>query len=76
MKVANAQNKILILNGLMREISPADIPNGLFHRYCKAVDDINDTEEDYVPTKAQTQAVVGLQAEVRQVIKRLLVSPL
>jgi hypothetical protein len=69
--VLRAQKEILILNGLLVEFDPADIPDDLFNRYCKAVDDINETEDDYVPTKTQVKAVVDLQAEAKEALKKI-----
>jgi hypothetical protein len=69
--VIEAQKQILILNGLMAEFSPADIPDDLFNRYCTAVDNINETEDDYIPTKAQVKTVVELQAEAKKVLQTI-----
>ena len=65
-----AQKEIVILNGMMDHFITAGISDSLFNKYCKVIDDINEQGDDYVPTEAQIKAVVDLQAEVKEVLKK------
>ena len=67
LKQSAANRELLVLNKLVSEIQP-NVPDEIYARYCRAVDAIVDTDDDYTPTDAEIRAVVDLQRDVMEII--------